>query len=492
MELKFQKSTVQYLKTALRQLENQEQTQELRLPEDMPDIGRVLGSWGQIILRSKEWRSDGIAFSGGIMVWVLYAPEDGAPPRWVESWIPFQMKQDLDGSRDGTIRLQCALRFVDARSVSARKMMLRCGIAALAEAFVEDSESCSIPGEVPEDIQLLTASYPVRLPREAGEKAFTVEETLEGAPATDKIVYYHLEPKITETRIMGDKVVFRGTGNLHVLFAPENGKLHSRDFQVPFSQYADLRGNLSPEAQADIRMCVTSMELDKTAEGELNLKCGLLAQYLVDDREMLELVEDAYSTIRDVQLQKEGLELPAILETRQATVPVHGEVRQEAAELADVTFRPDFPTQQRGEKVEFTVPGQFQVLYYGQEGTLQSASPRAEGQWQMPSDEHSRTDAVVLPGSGPAGILGSGISLEASPILYMTTRSTAGIPMVTGLNITERKAESNRPSLILRRTGSSRLWDIAKSTGSTVAAIKQANGLEEEPVKDQILLIPIH
>ena len=110
----------------------------------------------------------------------------------------------------------------------------------------------------------------------------------------------------------------------------------------------------------------------------------------------------------------------------------------------------------------------------------------------MPSDEHSRTDAVVQPGSGPAGILGSGISLEASPILHMTTRSTAGIPMVTGLTITERKAESNRPSLILRRTGSSRLWDIAKSTGSTVAAIKQANGLEEEPVKDQILLIPIH
>lgn len=492
MELKFQKSTVQYLKTALRQLQNQEQTQELRLPEDMPDIGRVLGGWGQVILRSKEWRSDSIAFSGGIMVWVLYAPENAAPPRWVESWVPFQMKQDLDGSRDGTIRLQCALRFVDARSVSARKMMLRCGIAALAEAFVEDSKSCSIPGEVPEDIQLLTASYPVRLPREAGEKAFTLEETLEGAPPADKIVFYTLEPKITESKILGDKVVFRGSANLHVLFAPEEGKFHSRDFQVPFSQFADLRGGLSPEAQADVRLCTTALELDRSPEGGLNLKCGVLAQYLVDDREMLELIEDAYSTTRDVQLQKEDLELPAILESRQVPVPVHGELRQEASELVDVAYRADFPGQQRGENVEFTIPGQFQVLYYDQDGMLQSAAPRAEGQWQMPTDENSRTDATVLPGSSPTGILGGGITLEAVPVLHMTTQGTSGIPMVTGLNITDRKTEGNRPSLILRRTGSSRLWDIAKSTGSTVEAIKQANGLEEEPVKDQILLIPVH
>ena len=492
MELKFQRSNVQYLKTILRQQQTQEQTQELRLPEDMPDIGRVLGSWGQAVVRSKEWRSDSVAFSGGIMAWVLYAPEDGTQPRWVESWLPFQMKMDLDGNRDGTIRLQCVLRSADARSVSARKMMLRCGIAVMAEALQEDSAGFASPGDVPEDIQLLTAAYPVRLPREAGEKVFTLEETLEGASPEDRIVYYTLEPKITETRIIGDKVVFRGTGNLHVLFASEDGRLRSRDFQVPFSQYADLRGGLSPEAQADVRLCTTALELDRDPEGGLNLKCGILAQYLVDDRELLELVEDAYSTARDVQLQREDLELPAILETRQMPLSLAGEVRQEATELADVVYRTDLPVQQRSGDAEFTVPGQFQVLYYDREGMLQSASARAEGHWQMPLDENSRTDAAVLPGSNPSASLGSGISLEASPVLHMTTRSTAGIPMVTGLNITDRKPEANRPSLILRRTGSSRLWDIAKSTGSTVEAIKKANGLEEEPVKDRILLIPVH
>ncbi len=38
-----------------------------------------------------------------------------------------------------------------------------------------------------------------------------------------------------------------------------------------------------------------------------------------------------------------------------------------------------------------------------------------------------------------------------------------------------------RPSLILRRTGEGGLWELAKACGSTVEAIRSANGLEAEP-----------
>ena len=71
MELEFEKSTCRVLKRALREVQNQELTQEIKLTDGMPDVGRVIGSWGQVILRGKEWRGDSIAFSGGVMVWVL-------------------------------------------------------------------------------------------------------------------------------------------------------------------------------------------------------------------------------------------------------------------------------------------------------------------------------------------------------------------------------------------------------------------------------------
>jgi len=64
--------------------------------------------------------------------------------------------------------------------------------------------------------------------------------------------------------------------------------------------------------------------------------------------------------------------------------------------------------------------------------------------------------------------------------------------MITGVELGEEKEpDANRPSLILRRAGHGRLWDIAKESGSTMDAIRKANGLQEEPAAGQMLLIPV-
>ena len=95
MEANFERKAISCLNTALRQVQNSEQTLEMKLPEGMPDVGQVLTAWGQPILRSKEWRDDQVQFTGGMMVWVLYAPENGGEEQCVQGWIPFQMRWDL-------------------------------------------------------------------------------------------------------------------------------------------------------------------------------------------------------------------------------------------------------------------------------------------------------------------------------------------------------------------------------------------------------------
>lgn len=498
MQLNFQKSVCAYLDPVLREVQNQEQTQELKLSDGLPDIGRILSAWGQVILRGKEWRGDGIAFSGGVMVWVLYAPEDGSAPRCIESWIPFQMKWDLaDAHREGNIRIHCLLRFVDARSVAARKILIRCGVAAMGEAFLPGEAEMGVPGELPEDVQLLTNTYPVRLPREAGEKVFLMDEdlTLPGScPLPEKLIYYAMEPKVTDEKVMANKVVFRGSGNLHVLYTSQEGELNSWDFELPFSQFADLEGSYSADAQADIRMALTSLELELDDESHLRLKCGLLGQYLVDDRQLLTLVEDAYSPSRQVELDTEDLRLPVILEQKRMPIQASQSVHQDAKSIVDVGYLPDMPRQRRtGDTVQLELPGQFQVLFCGEDGSLQSGTARFEGSEQLDAGEDSSLSAAVLMGPRAQGEPYNGsIELKAEPELLLTSMAREGIPMVMGLELGEvREADPGRPSVILRRTGESRLWDIAKSTGSTVEAIKKANALENEPVRDQILLIPV-
>ena len=48
------------------------------------------------------------------------------------------------------------------------------------------------------------------------------------------------------------------------------------------------------------------------------------------------------------------------------------------------------------------------------------------------------------------------------------------------------------PAVILCRPEGETLWNIAKRCGSTVSAIRNSNGLQEEPVDNRMLLIPVY
>ena len=95
MELQFQKREATCLRPLIRETKQTELTQELRLGDGMPDAGRILGVWGQPMIRSKQWSGDQITVSGGVMVWLLYAPEDGSECRCMDAWVPFQMRWDV-------------------------------------------------------------------------------------------------------------------------------------------------------------------------------------------------------------------------------------------------------------------------------------------------------------------------------------------------------------------------------------------------------------
>lgn len=497
MEVKFESREHTCLHSILQETGTGEQTQEIKLPDGMPDVGQVIAAWGQPILRGKEWRNDSISFNGGMMVWVLYRAEDGSTEKCIDAWVPFQMKWELPAlSPEGSIRLRCFTRFVDARPVSPRKIMVRCGMGAMVQAMAKTSFEVYGPGENPENVELLQATYPVRLPREMGEKTFLIDEELsvpDSLPTPKKLMYYRMEPKITDRKVLGSKLVFRGQGMLHVLYASQDGHLTGWDFEVPFSQYAELENEHGTDAQVDIDMAVTSLELDLEENGSLRLKAGVTAQYLITDKLLLETIEDAYSPGRDVTLNSRMLDRNVVLDQRRELLTGEETLGEDAVAPVDGTFLWDFPRQMRTEQgIDLEVPGMFQSLYYDGEGTLRSASNRWEGNLQIPADENSNLSprpgvAQVQTGMGSSGVQ---MKLELPVDIFAT--ADQGFPMVTGVELGQSCArDPGRPSLILRRSGTKRLWDIAKDSGSTVEAIRQANGIQGEPAPGQMLLIPV-
>ena len=498
MELQFHTMDCPYLQRLKRELQTQEQTQELRLPDGMPDIGRVIGAWGQPLVRTKEWRSGGMGISGGVMVWVLYEPEEGGAPQSVEAWLPFQCKWELpDTARDGTIHGDCLLKSVDARSTSARKLMLRSSIGIMGQAFLPGQAQIAQPDQLPEDIQLLKRSYPVCLPVEAGERHFELDEEFElphGTQPMEKLVYYRLQPEVAEQKVMAGKVVFRGNAKLHMLYQTQDGNLCSVDQDFPYSMYSDLDREHSDDATAQLCPMITGLELEINGDGKLHMKAGLAGQFVIYDRQMLQIVEDAYSTNRMVTPRMEKLQLPILLDSFEQ--PLHAEqaVDVTCRQVLDTVFNPDQPRVLPNDgAVDLEFPGQFQMLYFDENGMLQCTAPRWEEKWAVPAGEDASLEINIQPSGRAQGVIsGSGAVVNGEMTVYTNTVGDQGIPMVTGLELGEAmESDPNRPSLLLRRFGNETLWEMAKETGTTVEAIQKANHLQAEPDMNQVLLIPI-
>ena len=187
-------------------------------------------------------------------------------------------------------------------------------------------------------------------------------------------------------------------------------------------------------------------------------------------------------------------ELSALLEKRMETAVGEASLQMENAQADDVSFLPDFPRQYRENGgICLEIPGTVQVLCQDESGALRALSSRWEGKlsWQA-AEDISLTAVPVTPPAPQMTVNGGKTALRAELPLQLTTTGGQGICMVTALELGEdTQPDPQRPSLVLRRAGSDSLWELAKKTGSTVAAIRSVNKLQDEPKPGQMLLIPV-
>lgn len=405
MDLQFQKTACSFLRQAARAVQNEEQTQELKLPEAMPDIGKVLCAWGQCMIRGKEWRKGAMTVSGGVTVWVLYQPEDETEPRSLESWVPFQARWDFpETQRDGTILVSGGLRSVDARTISARKLMLRVNLSLLGEALVPDEMMICSPEELPADIELLKRAYPACIPAEAGEKSFHLEDelTLPDREA-GKVVRVQVQPRIEDRKLMGDKVVFRGSALVHLLYKTEDGALHTQDWELPFSQYSELEREYDDGCVVCVIPLVTGVEQELTEQGAVSIKIGLTGQYVVYRRQMMELVEDCYSTGREASPKVETLILPMVLDTTRQGIRAEMSLPEGCSQVIDASFYPEQPVLHSGDDTaEGELRGQWHILYQEENGAFSGDTLDWEQKWELPATGMRLWKPVFLPGVMPS------------------------------------------------------------------------------------------
>ncbi|MCD7859593.1 MAG: DUF3794 domain-containing protein [Firmicutes bacterium] len=496
MELTFQKQSVPYLRRLFSRSETQEQTQELHLGEGLPDAGRVLGAWGQCVARGKQWSGSELSLSGAVRAWVLYAPEDGSENRVAEIWIPVTFRWELpEAEEDGKFTAKMQLKSIDARVSGARKILVRANVTAFVVATVPDEAAFPMLPAVPEDVQTLVRTYPLDIPREDGEKTFLTEDELTlppSQPPVGKILCLRLSPRISETKLLGGKLVFRGQGDVKLSYLTQEGRFAEWEAQLPFSQFADLGGEYSALAHAQVEPLLTGLEAELT-DGRIPIKCSYAGQYTVYDRVELSVCQDAYSPLRPVQVHTEEITLPVELEKRTQTLDFSERFRADAAALEDISLQWDIPVARPTEQgVELRFCAQVQSVYKDPEGMLRCAGNRLEKSIELPAGQGSFLLVSVRELPVKASLSPEGMEISGSLELTLQAMAEQVFSAVGALTIeAEQEPDPKRPSLLLRRMEQAELWDLAKAAGSTVERIRLANHLSGEPEQGKMLIIPV-
>ena len=309
----------------------------------------------------------------------------------------------------------------------------------------------------------------------------------------DKIVYYQINPSVSEYKVMGDKIIFRGKSRFHVLYLDIDGILQTWDEEFLFSQFSELGREYTDEAIASVIMATTSAELDK-GEGGFRLRAGFTGQFVIFDHEKVSIVKDAYSIKRNVDVITSPFEMPSVLDVQQHAISVECKLGDECSDVVDAVMTPAHPRCYRdAENVNIEYCGAIRALCQCLDGEMTTQSLQFDSKKNEIADTSVKAMITVSDYSVPQVITSGGsLFLTGSLDSNCLWRGGNTSNMVTALEIGEIcESLEERPGVVLRKASGNSLWELAKEYGSKPELIADANRLEDEPDPDRLLIIPI-
>ena len=477
MELAFEQKQRSCLKRTAHLSLAQEQTQELIIPDAMPDAARTLICYADPELQSKTSRAGSLLVTGNLRASCLYADEAGGL-QLLTTDVPFTLKlesSDLQELTQSVVR--CSVRSADSRLINSRKVLLRISVLVQADGYEPWTEEVRALTDAPACLQQKTQTYYNAVPVETAERAFQVSEELnvpEGRAKIVRLADCMLQPVVTEQNLVGSKA-------------------------VPFSQYCQLQGDYEQNEDVETALLVTGVQLEPvdTETGQkLLFGAGILAQCTVIQPQTLTLCEDAYSTRGDFQPQWQEQEYSMRLDAQTLREPIRPSFPAQASAVLDCRVYPDAMALERtADGVIVHVPLRADTVYTDADGEVQSESFRTEVSCKTALDEDCACEAVFqLQPEGYAAAGSGAVELRYDAVFQLQSFAKQKLQNLVGgtLDLT-RQPRAERAAVVIRRTGAQQpLWDLAKRYKTTAQAIQTANHLTQPEVEaGRLLLIPM-
>lgn len=490
MKLEFLKKPMEYLRPVLREVRQVEETGETIIPDSCPDALDVMFSWGTPFVRGKDLGEGVLNISAGVSASGMVQPEGRAAPEVVEFYIPISLKVESGVLHGGQqCRVEAILQRLDAHLVNPRKVMMRASVTILVWVYERELEEHLEEPALPE-IQVLPKTAPVRCLKALGERTYTVEDVLPlpDDANTQTICAMNCILRHSDSRLSGNRAVFRGEAEMEILCLDETGHLKVCRGMISFSQYIDL--GFDGTEEGELRLISGLAGADVSADtGGLHVTLQITTTGEVWGREEVRYIGDIYSLRGQVAPESIHRSYDSLVDRQSFNPAVHEILDRDLGQPVFVTCRAGTVSQERqGEQVSFKIPVTVQAVYETGDGVIHGGTTRMELQASTAASPECRFE-ITVDALGAAE--GTGTDLKVSCELGIHTFSTMDIQEIVGGELNQEKQPEDGPGVIIRRprTGET-MWDLAKEYRTTACCIAAVNGLDGDVLPDRMLLIP--
>lgn len=502
MELELNRTHLTGYETVLDTTVFQEETLETIVPDACPDILRLVDTQGKIFLKGKATSDGRVTLTGTARLAVLYLPDGQAGPCRVEVNIPFSVSAE-----DRRIKSGCLVVAVprvsgaDTRTVNPRKIVTRVEIAAYVKVFAAGGTTlCTGITAVDGTVERLMEAHQPTCVSALQEKQISFEDDLNipaGRPAAEELINSRVELSCHESKIIGNKLIFKGEAAVQLLYRPAGGGLDAADFTLPFSQITEVVG-VGEEGVCSVEMSLAGAEFALGGDGRtVSVSLSMLAQAVVREERSVELLTDTYSTCCPVRTER----VPYDYQVRRAEDTARQTVREiietgiQVKSVVDAYCTVGRTRQSReGGELRLTAELGVTAVCTTEDAGYCAVSRRLEVSCGVDVPEECVCLFSCQCGSLIATPLADGVEVRFPVDFPYLCLQNAGAVVVRDVSV-ENMAdgeEERRPSIVLRILDEGeRLWDVAKRYGTTTGDIVRANELEnEQPCGGTLLLIP--
>lgn len=503
MELELKKGSFRAARPVFSHSLTAEESADAVVPDSKPDILRIVDTTAEAELSGREIRGGRIYLSGVVRCFALYAPENGGSLESLTAALPFSVacEPEKELFQDAVIRAGVDGVSVFAREQNPRRINVRASVKLFCRGWEpEEPDYCEdIPAAEAFGVELRREEVRTSCISGFGEKILSVTESAElGEVKTGgaELLRWDVKPKITETKLIPEKVVFKGELEVSALLkTPEDpNPAANLSVSVPFSGVTDCSGaDTDADAELSCRCFDTELSVAEetgTGRGILTVKTNVSVEAQARRIETPVIVTDAYSTTHELKAAYSKLVISP--EPRRVAVRVGASETVSAGigikSVLCIRVSAEDAVISAG---ELGCAFRATVIFEGEDGSVYSASKNFRAAVEADCGGMRAAEMRVCEESYRiTGADQAEIRAAAEIVLESGGEETRSV--LSAASAFEREISGRSPSLTLCGTleGES-WWDLGKRMRARVEDILSANALsEEDPPGDRMLLIP--